>query len=46
MLDAASGFIAAELGLETVVIVLGESADDQTGRAGSAMPLSPAVVYA
>ena len=46
VLDAASGFIAAELGLETVVIVLGESADDQTGRASSAMPLSPAVVYA
>ena len=46
VLDAASGFIAEELGLETVVIVLGESADDQTGRAGSAMPLSPAVVYA
>ena len=46
VLDSASGFIAAEFQLETVVIVLGESADDQTGRAGSAMPLSPAVVYA
>jgi hypothetical protein len=45
VLEAASAFIAAELSLETVVVVVGESDHDETGRAGSAMPLSPAVVY-
>ena len=42
----ASGFIASELGLENVQIVRGESQDDTTGKAGVAMPLSPAFVYA
>ena len=46
VLSAASAFIADELQLSEVIIVLGESEDDDTGRAGSAMPLSPAVVYA
>ena len=41
-----SSFIAEELGLSTVHVVLGESEDDDTGRAGGAMPLSPSVVYA
>ena len=45
VLDAASAFIAAELSLEAVVVVVGESDHDETGRSGSAMPLSPAVVY-
>jgi hypothetical protein len=45
VLDAAGAFIAAELDLETVVVIVGESDQDETGRAGSAMPLSPAVVY-
>jgi len=46
VLSAASAFIADELELAEVHIVVGESSDDDTGRAGSAMPLSPAVVYA
>lgn len=46
VLSAASAFIADELELAEVHIVVGESPDDDTGRAGSAMPLSPAVVYA
>jgi leucyl-tRNA synthetase len=41
-----ASFIAQELGLGEVNVVLGESPDDDTGRAGGAMPLSPAVVYA
>jgi leucyl-tRNA synthetase len=46
VLTAAQAFVAEELQLSTVTVVLGESEDDGTGRAGSAMPLSPAVVYA
>ncbi|MGB0378390.1 MAG: hypothetical protein ACPGGE_06160, partial [Poseidonia sp.] len=45
VLAAAHAFIAEELQLSTVHVVLGESEDDGTGRAASAMPLSPAVVY-
>jgi hypothetical protein len=45
-LTARASFIAQELGLDHVRVVLGESDDDDTGRAGGAMPLSPAVVYA
>jgi hypothetical protein len=45
-LSARASFIADELGLEQVKVVLGESPEDETGRAGGAMPLSPAVVYA
>ena len=44
-LRARSSFIAKELGLSQVNVVLGESEDDDTGRAGGAMPLSPSVVY-
>lgn len=46
VLSASAAFIAKELQLSSVRIVVGESEDDSTGRAGSAMPLSPAVVYA
>ena len=46
VLEDAKAFIAAELNLEDVTVVLGESEDDTTGRANAAMPLSPAVVYA
>ena len=46
VLEAAKEFIAAELQLQTVNVVVGESDGDGTGRANSAMPLSPAVVYA
>ena len=46
VLSHASDFVAAELGLATVNIVVGESDADTTGRAGSTMPLSPAIVYA
>jgi leucyl-tRNA synthetase len=46
VLSAATSFIAEELELAEVHIVVGESDEDDTGRAGSAMPLSPAVVYA
>jgi leucyl-tRNA synthetase len=45
-LSARASFIADELGIEQVKVVLGESPEDETGRAGGAMPLSPAVVYA
>ena len=41
-----SAFIAQELGLESIQVVLGESAEDHTGRAGGSMPLAPAIVYA
>ena len=46
VLQQAAAFIAAELNLEQVQVVIGESDEDETGRASSAMPLSPAVVYA
>ena len=46
VLESAKAFIAQELQLENVAVVLGESDADESGRAGSAMPLSPAVVYA
>jgi leucyl-tRNA synthetase len=42
----ASDFIAEELGLASVGIVRGESEEDETGKAGVAMPLSPAFIYA
>ena len=38
VLSASSDFIAKELQLSSVRIVVGESEDDSTGRAGSAMP--------
>ena len=41
----ATRFIAEALELEDVTVVLGESPDDVTQRAASAMPLAPAVVY-
>jgi hypothetical protein len=46
VLQHSAAFIAAELNLEQVQVVIGESDEDETGRASSAMPLSPAVVYA
>ena len=45
-LSKRSSFIAEELGLQSVEVVLGESPEDQTGRAGGALPLAPAIVYA
>ena len=42
----ASSFISEELGLESVQVVRGESQEDETGKAGVAMPLSPAFIYA
>ena len=39
-------FIAEELGLQSVKVVLGESPEDETGRAGGSLPLAPAIVYA
>ncbi len=39
-------FIAEELGLQSVQVVLGESPEDETGRAGGSLPLAPAIVYA
>ena len=42
----ASSFISEELGLESVQVVRGESEEDETGKAGVAMPLSPAFIYA
>ena len=42
----ASDFIAEELRLASVGIVRGESEEDETGKAGVAMPLSPAFIYA
>ena len=42
----ASAFIAEELGLASVQVVRGESQEDETGKAGVAMPLSPAFIYA
>ena len=41
-----SRMIAEELGLQSVKVVLGESAEDETGRAGGSMPLAPSIVYA
>ena len=46
VLSAAQAFIAEELQLNRVIVVIGESEEDTTGRSTSAMPLSPAVVYA
>jgi len=43
--DRAS-FIAEELGIQSVRVVLGESPEDETGRAGGSLPLAPAIVYA
>jgi hypothetical protein len=39
-------FIASELGLDSVNVVHGESEEDTTGKAGVAIPLSPAFIYA
>jgi hypothetical protein len=39
-------FIATELGLDRVDVVHGESDEDTTGKAGVAIPLSPAFIYA
>jgi len=41
-----ASFIAEELGLQSVHVVLGESSEDDTGRAGGSLPLAPAIVYA
>ena len=38
--------VAEELGLQSVHVVLGESPEDNTGRAGGSLPLAPAIVYA
>lgn len=38
-------FIAKELHLEKVEVVLSDSPEDQTGKSGASMPLSPAIVY-
>lgn len=38
-------FIAKELQLEKVDVVLADSPEDQTGKSGASMPLSPAIVY-
>jgi leucyl-tRNA synthetase len=45
-LSQRSSFIAEELGLQAVSVVLGESPEDETGRAGGSLPLAPAIVYA
>ena len=45
-LSNGSAFIAQELGLQSIQVVLGESTEDQTGRSGGSMPLAPAIVYA
>ena len=42
----ASTFIAEELGIDSVRVVRGESQQDDTEKAGIAMPLSPAFIYA
>ena len=41
-----ASFIAEELGLQSVHVVLGESPEDNTGRSGGSLPLAPAIVYA
>lgn len=38
-------FISNELGLTSVEVIMAESPEDDTGKAGAAMPLSPAIVY-
>ena len=38
-------FISNELGLTDVEVIMAESPEDDTGKAGAAMPLSPAIVY-
>ena len=38
-------FISNELGLARVEVIMAESPEDDTGKAGAAMPLSPAIVY-
>jgi hypothetical protein len=45
VLQQRSDFIAADLGLESISFVVGESQQDTTQRAGAAVPLGPAVVY-
>jgi leucyl-tRNA synthetase len=45
VLQSRSEFITTNLGLESIVFVSGESTEDTTQRAASAMPLSPTVVY-
>ena len=45
-ISSGSSFIAYELGLHSVQVVLGESEQDQTGRSGGSMPLAPSIVYA
>ena len=38
-------FICNELGLVRVEVIMAGSPEDDTGKAGAAMPLSPAIVY-
>jgi leucyl-tRNA synthetase len=45
VLSQASAFIAAELNLQAVHVVVGESDEDTTERASSAMPLAPSIIY-
>jgi leucyl-tRNA synthetase len=45
VLQQRSEFIAADLGLEHITFVIGESEEDTTQRAGAAVPLGPAIVY-
>jgi len=45
VIQDAADFIASDLNLKMIMVVEGESEADTTQRAGSAMPLSPAIVY-
>ena len=45
VLQQACSFIAEELNIADVVIILGETDADSTGRASAAMPLAPAIIY-
>ncbi|MCH1540448.1 MAG: leucine--tRNA ligase [Candidatus Poseidonia sp.] len=46
VIEERAAFIANELGLQSLSVVVGEGEQDTTGRASSAVPLSPAVVFA
>jgi hypothetical protein len=46
LLSQRKEFIKMELGLDEVSVISSEESTDDSGRINSAMPLSPAVIYA
>ena len=46
LLSKRKDFLKSELKLDDVIVISSEDSKDQSGRINSAMPLSPAIIYA